>query len=156
MDFDRRNYAKRDTKSGQTLIQPMNEKVREVLLQQRQLLDQSPVILRRNLYVFPASDGGLCRLDILKKRFSKLRNLGGIPTEFRPNYCLRDTVASMMLSNGATLAEVTHQLGHAPGSPMTGRYVNFIPAAQQSIANKAQEAMSSLLKHRADQVAKSG
>ena len=50
----------------------------------------------------------------------------------------------MMLSNGATLAEVAHQLGHAPGSPMTKRYAKFIPAAQQSIANKAQEAMSSL------------
>ena len=74
----------------------------------------------------------------------------------KPNYCLRDTVASMMLSNGATLAEVAHQLGHAPGSPMTKRYAKFIPAAQQSIANKAQEAMSLLLKHPADQVAKSG
>ena len=106
--------------------------------------------------MFPASDGGLCRLDSLKKRFSKLRNLAGIPTEFRPNYCLRDTVASMILSNGVTLAEVAHQLSHAPGSLMTKRYAKFIPVAQQSIANKAQEAMSSLLKHPADQVAKSG
>ena len=64
----------------------------------------------KSLYVFPASDGGLCRLDSLKKRFSKLRDLSGIPKEFRPNYCLRDTVVSMMLSNGATLAEVAHQL----------------------------------------------
>ena len=62
----------------------------------------------------------------------------------------------MMLSNGATLAEVAHQLGHAPGSTMTRRYAKFIPAAHQSIANKAQEAMSSLLGHRADPVAKSG
>lgn len=52
----------------------------------------------------------------------------------------------MMLSNGATLAEVAHQLGHALGSPMTRRYAKFIPAAQQGgIANKAQEVMSSLL-----------
>ena len=61
----------------------------------------------------------------------------------------------MMLSNGATLAEVVHQLGHAPGSPMTKCYTKFISPTQQSIANKAQEAMSSLLKHPADQVAKS-
>ena len=47
--------------------------------------------------------------------------------------------------NGATLAEVAHQPGHAPGSPMTRRYAKFISAAQQSIASKAQEAMSSLL-----------
>jgi integrase len=145
VDFDRSNYTKRDTKSGKTLIQPMNEKVHEVLLQQRELLNNSSSELQQSSYVFPASDGGICRLDSLKKRFSKLRNEAGIPKEFRPNYCLRDTVASMMLSNGATLAEVAHQLGHAPGSPMTKRYAKFIPAAQQSIANKAMVAMSSLL-----------
>ena len=145
VDFGRKNYTKRDTKSGQTLLQPMNEKVREVLLQQRELLNNSSAERQASSYVFPASDGGLCRLDSLKKRFSKLRDQAGIPKEFRPNYFLRDTVASMMLSNGATLAEVAHQLGHAPGSPMTKRYAKFIAAAQQSIANKAQEAMNSLL-----------
>ena len=35
VDFDRGNYIKRDTKSGMTLTQPMNEKVHEVLLLQR-------------------------------------------------------------------------------------------------------------------------
>ena len=35
VDFERGNYTKRDTKSGKTLLQPMNEKVREVLLRQR-------------------------------------------------------------------------------------------------------------------------
>ena len=75
IDFDRRNYVKRDTKSGKTLIQPMNEKVREVLLQQRELLVNSSAELNENPYVFPASDDGLCRLDSLKKRFSKLRNV---------------------------------------------------------------------------------
>jgi len=154
IDFDRGNYIKRDTKSGKTLIQPMNEKVREVLLRQRELLNSSSGELQESSYVFPASDGGLRRLDSLKKRFSQLRDLAGIPKEFRPNYCLRDTIASMMLSNGATLAEVAYQLGHAPGSPMTRRYAKFIPAAQQSIANKAQEAMSSLLETKA--LAKSG
>ena len=156
IDFDRGNYIKRDTKSGKMLIQPMNEKVHEVLLRQRELLNSSSEELQESSYVFPASDGGLRRLDSLKKRFSQLRDLAGIPKEFRPNYCLRDTIASMMLSNCATLAEVAHQLGHAPGSPMTRRYTKFIPAAQQSIANKAQEAMSSLLKHHSDQGAKTG
>ena len=45
VDFERGNYTKRDTKSGKTLLQPMNEKVREVLLKQRELLDQSPEVL---------------------------------------------------------------------------------------------------------------
>lgn len=126
----------------------MNEKVHEVLLRQRGLLNSSSAELQGSSYVFPASDGGLRRLDSLKKRFSQLRDLAGIPIEFRPNYCLRDTIASMMLSNGATLAEVAYQLGHAPGSLMTRRYAKFIPAAQQSIANKAQEAINSLLEPR--------
>ena len=38
---------------------------------------------------------------------------------------------------------------------MTRRYAKFIPATQQSIANKAQEGMNYLLKGRAGQVAKS-
>ena len=148
VDFDLQNYTKRDTKSGKTLTQPMNEKVHEVLLRQRGLLNSSSAELQGSSYVFPAGDGGLRRLDSLKKRFSQLRDLAGIPIEFRPNYCLRGTIASMMLSNGATLAEVAYQLGHAPGSPMTRRYAKFIPAAQQSIANKAQEAINSLLELR--------
>ena len=136
IDFDRGNYIKRDTKSGKTLIQPMNEKVHEVLLRQRELLNSSSAELQKNSYVFPASDDGLRRLDSLKKRFSQLRYLAGIPKEFRPNYCLRDTIASMMLSNGATLAEVANQSGHAPGSPMTRRYAKFIPAAQQVLLTR--------------------
>ena len=45
VDFGRRNYTKRDTKSGKTLIQQMNKKVRELLFKQRELLDQSPEVL---------------------------------------------------------------------------------------------------------------
>ena len=45
IDFDRSNYTKRDTKSGKTLIQPMNEKVHEVLMRQRELLNSSSVEL---------------------------------------------------------------------------------------------------------------
>ena len=145
IDFDRRNYIKRDTKSGKTFIQLMNEKAHEVLLQQRELLNNSSAELQESAYVFPASDGGLCGLDSLKMRFSKLRDQAGIPKEFRPNYYLRDTIALVMLSNGATLAEVAHQLGHTPSSLMTRRYAKFIPAAQQSITHKAQVAMNSLL-----------
>ena len=57
----------------------------------------------------------------------------------------------MLLSNGTTSAKVAYQSGYAPK-----RYAKFIPAAQQSIANKAQEAMSSVLKHPAEHVAKKG
>jgi len=124
----------------------MNEKVHEVLLRQRELLNSSSAELQESSYVFPASDGGLRRLDSLKKRFSQLRDLAGIPKEFRPNYCLRDTIASMMLSNGATLAEVAYQLGHAPGSPMTRRYARFLESAQRGIADRTQRVMDEMLK----------
>ena len=39
VDLDRGNYNKHDTKSGKPLLQPMNEKVHEALLQQRELLN---------------------------------------------------------------------------------------------------------------------
>ena len=97
-----------------------------------------------------------CRLDNFKKRFSKPEDHSGLSKEYRPNHCLRDTIASMLFSNGATQAKVAYQLGYAPESPMTKRYAKFVPVAQQSIANKAQEAMRSLLKHPAEQVAKKG
>ena len=62
VDFGRRNYTKRDTKSGQTLLQPMNEKVREVLLQQKELLNNSSAERQESSYVFPASDGGFMQI----------------------------------------------------------------------------------------------
>jgi len=37
----------------------MNEKVHEVLLRQRELLNSSSGELQESSYVFPASDGGL-------------------------------------------------------------------------------------------------
>ena len=39
-----------------------------------------------------------------------------------------------------------HQLGHAPGSPMTRRYAEFTFAAEQGIVNKAEQGLASLLK----------
>ena len=56
----------------------------------------------------------------------------------------------MMLSNGATLAEVAHQLGHAPGSPMT-RYARFLESAQRGIADRTQRVMDEMLVKRKSQ-----
>ncbi|MEC7221266.1 MAG: tyrosine-type recombinase/integrase [SAR324 cluster bacterium] len=47
VDFERGNYTKRDTKSSQTMLEPMNEKVRESLLRQRELLNNSSAGLTR-------------------------------------------------------------------------------------------------------------
>ena len=54
-----------------------------------------------------------------------------------------------MLSNSAAEAEVVHKLGHAPGSPMIRRYAKFTFAAEQSIVNKAEQGLDSLLKPKA-------
>jgi len=85
-------------------------------------------------------------LDSLKKRFSQQGKLAGIPKGFRPNYCLQGTVALMMLSNGATLAEVAHQLGQIPGFHMNRRYARLLASAQQNIADRSQSVIDEMLK----------
>ena len=52
------------------------------------------------------------------KKFPK----GHLVKLFRLVNSAGDKIASMMLSNGATLAEVAYQLEHVPGPPMTRRY----------------------------------
>lgn len=104
--------------------------------------------LQESSYIFQASDGGLSRLDSLKKRFSQQGKLAGIPKGFHPNYCLQGTVALMMLSNVATLAEVAHQLGQIPGFHMTWRYARLLASAQQNIADWSQSVIDKMLKWR--------
>ena len=123
----------------------MSDKLYCFLQQQQELLDSGPEAMSTSSFVFTGPAGGQRKLHSYIRHFRRIRELAGITEDYRPNYCLRDTVASRLLYSGVTLAEVAHQLGHAPGSPMTKRHAKFIPTAQQSIANKAQEAMSSLL-----------
>ncbi len=86
-----------------------------------------------------------------RKHFRRIRDLAGIPEDYRPNYCLRDTVASRLLSSGATLDEVAYQLGHSPGSPMTRRYARFLESAQRGIADQTQRVMDEMLVKRKSQ-----
>ena len=150
VDLSKGIYTKRKTKSGQSPMLPMGSTIRRIFEEQRRLLDTCPEIMRNSPYVFPNQSGGERRLDSYKRHFQRIRDLAGIPHHFRPNYCLRDTMGTTMLSNSATEAEVGHQLGHAPGSPMTRRYAKFTFAAEQSIVNKAEQGLDSLLKHKAD------
>jgi len=145
VDFKRGIFVKRDTKGGRSLTMPMSERVRSILLQQRSLLDQSVESMRLSMFVFPGPSGGQRKLDSYLRHFRRIRDLAGIPTEFRPNYCLRDTLASRLLSSGATLDEVAYQLGHSPGSPATRRYARYLASAQQSIVDRAQGVMDEML-----------
>ena len=90
--------------------------------------------------VRPAVKGSYIRL------FRRIRDLAGIPEDYRPNYCLRDKVASRLLSSGATLDEVAYQLGHSPVSPMIRRYFRFLESAQRGIADRTQRVMDEMLK----------
>ena len=146
IDFDRGFLVKRNTKSNKTLQLQMNETVKKIFLNQRILLNQANEPMRSSLYVFPNSTGEIRRRDSYQKHFTKIRKLAGIPDKYRPNYCLRDTIASFMLSEGATLDEVGYQLGHEPGSPMTKRYAKFIPDAQKRIVGHSEKILNNLLK----------
>ena len=145
VDFLRKSYIKRDTKSGKSLSFPMNDRLRYILQQQRELLEECPEVMRTSRFVFPGPAGGQRKLDSYLRHFRRIRDLAGIPEEYRPNYCLRDTVASRLLSSGATLDEVAYQLGHSPGSPMTRRYARFLESAQRGIADRTQRVMDEML-----------
>ena len=145
VDFLRRTYLKRDTKSGKSLSYPMSEKLYLILQQQRTLLDTCPSVMSTSTLVFPGPMGGQRKLDSYLRHFRRIRDLAGIPKNYRPNYCLRDTVATKLLSSGATLDEVAFQLGHSPGSPMTKRYARYSEPAQREITDRTQRVMDEML-----------
>ena len=145
VDFEKKILTKRKTKSSKTLKLRINEKALQVLFAQRNLLDKSPKPMRHSPYVFPKTNGEMLQWSSYKRHFNAIREAAGIPKKYRPNYCLRDTIASMMLSDGATLDEVGYQLGHEPGSPMTRRYAQFIPDAQKRIAERSESVLNGLL-----------
>ena len=101
--------------------------------------------MRTSRFVVSRPAGGQRKLHSYIRHFRRMRHLAGIPEDYRPNYCLRDTVASRLLSSGATLDEVAYQLGHSPGSPMTRRYARFLESAQRRIADRTQGVMDEML-----------
>ena len=109
------------------------------------MLDESVESVQISQFVFPRPLGGQRKLDSYLKHFRRIRDLAGIPKDYRPNYCLRDTMASRLLSSEATLDEVAYKLGHLPGSPMTRRYARFLESAQRGIADRTQRVMDEML-----------
>ena len=136
---------KRKTKSGLNVTLQLNQNVIAIIQEQENYINSKSDIIRRSEYLFPSPKGGLRKLESYNKHFTKIRDLAGIPREYRPNYCLRDTLATMMLSEGATLDEVGYQLGHKPGSNMTQKYAKFIPDAQQRIVDHSERILKKLV-----------
>ena len=145
VDLTQRFYVKRDTKSRKSLTFPMTAKIHSILQHQRKLLNGSSEVMRTSRFVVSRPAGGQRKLHSYIRHFRRMRDLAGIPEDYRPNYCLRDTVASRLLSSGATLDEVAYQLGHSPGSPMTRRYARFLESAQRGIADRTQRVMDEML-----------
>ena len=121
----------------------MSDKLLCFLQQQRELLDSGPEAMSTNRSALP---GPAAVKGSYIRHFRRIRDLAGIPEDFRPNYCLRDKVASRLLSSGATLDEVAYQLGHSPGSPMIRRYFRFLESAQRGIVDRTQRVMDEVLK----------
>ena len=86
------------------------------------------------------------KVTSLPPSLPRIRDLAGIPEDYRPNYCLRDTIATRLLSSGLYLDDVAHRLGHTPGSPVTRRFTEFLASAQQNIAGRSQSVMDEMLK----------
>ena len=83
----------------------MSDKLHCFLQQQRELLDSGPEAMGTNRsasLVRPAVKVSYIR------HFRRIRDLAGIPEDFRPNYCLGDKAASRLLFSGATLDEVAY------------------------------------------------
>ena len=134
-----------DTKSGKNSQLRLSKTVTQILESQRTLLDNSPTAMAVSEFVFPRSDGKKREPDSWRKYVKEICNRAGIPKTFRPNYCLRDTIATTMLSNGASLDEVGYQLGHEPGSPMMKRYARFVTEAQQRIVDHSESLLKKKL-----------
>ena len=93
VDLTQRFYTKRDTKSGKSITFPISDKLHSILQQQRELLNNSPEAMRISSFVFPGPAGGQRKLHSYIRHFRRMRDLAGILEDYRPNYCLRDTVA---------------------------------------------------------------
>ena len=141
-DFYKARYEKWKVSS----VQNEPEGVRAILQAQPELLDESVESMQASQFVFLRPLGRQCKLDSYLRHFRRIRDFAGIPEDYRPNYCLRDTIATRLLSSGLYLDEVAHRLGHTPGSPMTRRYTEFLASVQQNIADRSQSVLDEMLK----------
>ena len=141
VDFEHSVIMKRNTKSGKDKPLRMSQEVTTIMMDQRKLLESEASDMRNSIFVFPRRDGGKRNPDGWRKNVKEICIRAGIPKSYRPNYCLRDTIASTMLSNDLTLDQVGYMLGHEPGSPMMKRYAKFVKGEQQRIVDRTNEMM---------------
>ena len=135
-----------NTKSSKTVQLRLSTTVKQILATQKKLLQEEAAGMANSEFVFPRKDGKKREPYSWRKYVKEICNRAGIPKTFRPNYCLRDTIATTMLSNGASLDEIGYQLGHEPGSTMMKRYARFVTEAQQRIVDHSEDVLKKKLK----------
>ena len=146
IDLELGILSKINTKSGKTVQLRLSKTVKQILESQKTLLQKEAPGMADSEFVFPRKDGKKREPNSWLKNVREICNSAEIPGTFRPNYCLRDTIATTMLSNGASVDEVGYQLGHEPGSPMMKRYARFVTEAQQRIVDHSEALLKKKLK----------
>ena len=146
IDLELGVLSKINTKSGKTVQLRLSKTVKQILESQKTLLQKESPGMADSEFVFPRKDGKKREPNSWLKNVREICNSAEIPGTFRPNYCLRDTIATTMLSNGASVDEVGYQLGHEPGSPMMKRYARYMTEAQQRIVDHSEALLKKKLK----------
>ena len=146
IDLELGILSKINTKSGKTVQLRLSKTVKQILESQKTLLQKEAPGMADSEFVFPRKDGKKREPNSWLKNVREICNSAEIPGTFRPNYCLRDTIATTMLSNGASVDEVGYQLGHEPGSPMMKRYARYMTEAQQRIVDHSEALLKKKLK----------
>lgn len=116
LDNERQTFTLRDTKAGKTEQLPYSDRVKEIFKTMPRFHD---------VFIFPNSDGS--RRTRIDAKARKLRDEAGIPSNYRPSYCLRHTFASVAASIDIPERALKALLGHADKAAkqdITGRYAH--------------------------------
>ncbi len=129
IDFERKQIIiqnKEDwhTKSYRCRVIPINDRIIDVLIQQRRVSQGG--------YVFCQEDGEKLNKDKIRRTFEKAMKKAGISsTDFK---ILRHTYASHLVMRGVDIRTVQKLLGHH-SIRMTEKYSHLAPDHLQSVAN---------------------
>jgi integrase len=111
VNFDRGTILLKEPKGGKDVLLPMNTGAREVLMRQK----------KTSMYVFPNPQGG--KRSHINVQARKIRDLAGLPKDFRPLHGLRHYYATELASKGVDITVISELLGHKSVG-ITMRYVN--------------------------------
>jgi integrase len=100
VNYARRKIVIRAPKGGTDVTIPMSSSARAIMKRQK----------RNSMFVFPGKNGGKRRHVDMQAR--KLRDLAGLPKDWRPFHGLRHYYATELVARGAGITVVSALLGH--------------------------------------------